>query len=206
MNTCKLGKQEWSSLSYMERSGYLQTTGQTSVSLAPPANKERKEMFFAFRNFILAKATYFYFNFTVWEILTHFCFLSNFMVWLFSSIGFIMLIFYFRKIAQIIVDLYFWSLFCLSKLKLRCSDLTWQPEGSEFNHSIGRSAEIPGTAQTGNPSLKKNQNSVFWSYGICCDTSTLPRLSSANNNKICIVFVLTNSNCNTEAKGKSPSR
>lgn len=166
----------------MQRSGYLQTTGQTSMSLAPPANKERKEMFFvfAFRNFFLAKTTFLYFNFTVQEILTHFCFLSNFLVWLFPSIGFIVLIFYFRRVAQIIVNVFFWSLFCLSKLKLCCSDLTGQPDGSEFNHSTGKSAEI--SAQTGDPSLKKNQNSVFWSYATYCDTSLLPRLSSANNN------------------------
>lgn len=162
----------------MQRSRYLQITGQTSLSLAPPANKERKEMFFvfAFRNFILAKATFFYFNFT------YFCFLSNFLVWLFPSICFIVLIFYFRRIAQIIVNVFFWSLFCLSKLKLCCSDLTWQPDGSEFNHSTGKSAEISGTAQTGDPSLKKNQNTVFWSYATSCDISFLSRLSSANNN------------------------
>lgn len=94
----------------------------------------------------------------------HFCFLFHFLVWVFSFTGFIMLIFDFRNVAQIILSLFFWSLFCLSWVKLCFSGLMWQLARSEFNSSTGRSAKMPGTAQTGESSVKKNRNSVFRSY------------------------------------------
>lgn len=88
--------------------------------------------------------------------------------------------FYFRKVAQIILSLFFWSLLCFLTLKLCCSDPTWQSVRPEFDSSLGRSAETTSTAQTG-----VSRNSVFRSYTTCCDTSILLISSCAGYAELC---------------------
>lgn len=127
-------------------------------------------MLFAFdlRNFTLAKAIFFYFNFSAQEIELHFSFSSNFLICYIPPPVSSCVFFYFRKVAQIILSLFLWSLFCLLTLKLCFSDPTWQPVRPEFNSSPGRSAETTGTSQTG-----VSWTSVFRSYATCCDNSIL---------------------------------
>lgn len=97
-----------------------------TVSLATPANKERKEMLFAFdlRNFTLVKAIFFYFNFSAQEIELHFSFPSNFLICYIPPPVLSCIFFYSRKVARIISSFFFWSLFCLLTLKLCFSNLT----------------------------------------------------------------------------------
>lgn len=121
---------------------------------------ELREMFFVFAliNIYFSQGCIFLLHFHSTGKPEAFCFLSHFLVWVFSSTGFIMLIFDFRNIAQITLGLFFWSLFCLSWLKLYSSGLTWQTARWEFNPSNSRSAEMQGQHRQGIPMWKRNKS------------------------------------------------